>query len=100
MVMSDEPSRYEDIPVYPVMGVFPAREANLLLFSDYTSIAAYGIDGKAWQSDRISWDGLRISEVTAKHIKGIAWSAPEGKEVQFLLDITSGRQVGGSRAFP
>jgi hypothetical protein len=49
-----------------------------------------------WRTGEISWDGVRITDVIDNDIKGIAWSSPEQREVEFTVDLDTGIHSGGA----
>jgi len=96
LVCGRRPSEYEIVRSYPIRDVRTIPEKSLIVFADYTELSAYGSKGFAWMTKTLSWDGLKITEVTAERITGVAWDAPANKEVGFSVDVTTGRSQGGS----
>jgi hypothetical protein len=95
MIVRD-PELYERVIAQPVVSVHPAREAGLLLFVDFTNISAYGPEGIVWRTDRLTWDGIRVTEVTPASVHGYGWDMPKDKEVEFTVDLKTGQHVGGA----
>ncbi len=96
IVRTDAPQSWEEVRPFPVRGVHPILEANLLVFEDFTRLTAYGTGGVVWATPDLSWDGLKITEVTGDQIKGLAWDASQEQEVEFLVEVRTGRHTGGS----
>lgn len=96
IVVAREPRLYERVIAQPIVSVHPAREARLLLFADFTNISAYGPEGIAWRTGRLTWDGLRITGVSATTVHGYGWDMPRDKEVEFTVDLKSGQHAGGA----
>ena len=69
---------------------------RILVFPDHTVLEAYGCNGFLWRTERLSWDGLKITEVAADIIRGAAWDSPANREVPFSVDTESGASKGGS----
>lgn len=94
-VKADEPAVWEEIPLLPVLGVHAIPDHNLLVFSDFTSLAAYGSNGLAWRSPRLCWDELKIVEVTRKTIEGTGYDPTNSitNESRFAVDIETGRSL-------
>jgi len=90
------PQTYEVIPSTPIKKVIAVPEAELMIFVDFVRLTAYNADGFAWQTDSLSWDGLKIVEVLRHEINGVAWDAPDNKEVPFSVDVKNGSHTGGS----
>jgi hypothetical protein len=87
IVKADEPDVWEKIPILPVLDLRLISEHQLLVFADFTSLAAYGRAGLAWQSPRLCWDELKILRVTPDTIEGV------GDESRFVVDIRTGRSL-------
>lgn len=80
----------------PVVQVMEA--GGVLLFVGFHSIVAWGVEGLAWQSGRLSWEGVTVTGVTATHVEGLGWDMRTDREVPFWVSLADGSQVGG--AFP
>ncbi|HUR36327.1 MAG TPA: hypothetical protein VM009_00825 [Terriglobales bacterium] len=81
----------------PITDVRTMAEQKLILFADFTHIYAYGAERSAWKSERLSWDGVTITEVATNHVFGMAWDAMQDKEVDFVIDVRTGEHTGGAR---
>jgi len=90
-----DPQNWQALPPIPVMCIADVPEAGLIILCDYTNMTAYGRDGFAWRSKRLSYDGLRLASVNGTTIRGFAWSAPEGREIEVQVDAQTGAHVGG-----
>jgi len=75
-----------------VLLLLPQR---LLLFIGFHSLVAWGVDGLAWESARLSWEGLRITEIEGDTLRGFGWNLMTDKEVEFSLDLLTGQHQGG-----
>jgi hypothetical protein len=78
------------------VGVIPVVGLSLVVFCDVTYLGAIGINGLAWTTRRISWDGIRILVVAEKVIRGECWSPIENVWIPFTLDLLTGDVQGGS----
>jgi hypothetical protein len=96
IVRADDPRVWQEVPCEPIDDVVLSREAGLILFTDFDHLIAYGPDGLAWETERTSWDGLWVTEVTREHVRGVAWDPFVEREVEFLVDTRTGRHEGGS----
>jgi hypothetical protein len=96
IVRTDDPHVWEEVIAYPILDVRSLHMSKLLIFSDFTEIVAYGLGGMVWKTSRLSSDGLKIIEATPDYIRGLAWDAPQQQEVEFLIDVRTGRHEGGS----
>ena len=95
-VSTSSPARYDIVEAYPVQDVLTIPDLLLLIFVDYTALAAYGPDGLRWRSSRVSWDGIRISHADANGIEGRGWDASTEQEVGFFVHTVTGRAEGGA----
>ena len=64
------PERFTMIPYRPVLEVRPVPAEGLLLFVGHRSILAWGGDGQAWESDKLSDEGISIAAIDGAHF---AW---------------------------
>lgn len=90
-----EPERSTHIPLKPVAEVLVIAEQGLLIFVGFHTIVAWGREGLAWQTGRLSWEGVRVTGVEESALKGFGWNMPTDKEVEFAIDIRTGAHTGG-----
>jgi len=88
-----EPERCVQIGLKPVVRVIEA--AGLLVFVGFQRIVGWGRDGLAWESGRLSWEGVRVTGVEGWEMRGFGWDLVRDLEVEFILDLRSGAHVGG-----
>jgi len=84
------PERFTMISYRPVLEVRSALAANLLLFVGHHSILAWGRDGQAWQSPKLSDEGLTITAINGAILHGRGWQMMSDKETPFALDLVTG----------
>jgi hypothetical protein len=89
------PSEYEIVRPNPIMQVLPIVERRMLVFVGYTDLRAYAPLGLVWQTGRISWDGITVAAVTQEHIMGTVWDPPTGRDIDFMVDLDTGKLTGG-----
>ncbi len=99
LVSADDPTSWEPVKATPVLDVRPVRAQRLLVFADYTEPMAYGEAGLRWRTGRLAWDGLTITEVTDKSIRGEFWDPPKGTTGTFSVDLETGAHTGGRPEF-
>lgn len=92
----NNPDLYIQVKSCPAIQAVPVPSRNIVLFHDYTEIVAYNENGLAWETARISWDGIEIDEVSDSVILGRSWDAPNENHVQFTVDLADGSHKGGS----
>ncbi|GIW85606.1 MAG: hypothetical protein KatS3mg107_1266 [Gemmataceae bacterium] len=90
------PEGYEFIPAIPVKDVVRVPGKDILVFVDYVRLTAIGPAGLLWQSPDVSWDGIRLVEVSSASIRGLGWDSPANREVEFVVDAETGHTQGGS----
>jgi len=95
-----QPERSTHIDQKPVVDVRALPAHGLLLFTGFHSITAWGEHGPAWQSARLSWEGVRITGVENNALLGFGWNMLTDKEVAFALDLQTGRHEGGGYTPP
>ena len=83
------------IALMPVVEARPLAEQNLLLFTGFHILIAWGPDGEAWQTQRLSWEGIRITRIEGDTLYGTGWNLRTDKEVPFAVDLRTGQHQGG-----
>ena len=91
------PERFTMIPYRPVLGVHAVPAEGLLLFVGHHSILAWGCDGQAWQSEKLSSEGVTISSIEASVAHGLGWDLMTDKEIPFALDLRTGYRIQTAR---
>jgi hypothetical protein len=84
------PERFTMIPYRPVMQVVVALDAGLLLFAGHRAILAWGRGGQAWESGKLSDEGLTISAIDGEILRGVGWELMSDREKPFALDLRTG----------
>lgn len=90
LVNTSNPQQWEMIDYRPVLAVTPLMSQQLLLFSGHQSLIAYGPNGKAWETLRLSWEGIKILEVREAGLTGMGWDLMTDQEFQFELNLKTG----------
>ena len=85
------PERFTMIAYRPVLELRPLLKQGLLLFVGHHSILAWGKDGQAWQSGRLSSEGLTITRIEDGVLHGLGWNLITDKETPFELDLKTGK---------
>ena len=73
---------------------------NLILFTGFHTILAWGEHGQAWETQRLSWEGVRITSIEDNTLHGTGWNLLTDKEIPFTLDLLTGHHQGGGFAPP
>ena len=83
------------VPLRPITRVLSTPSAGLILLTGFHHVAAVGADGLLWQSGRLSWEGVTLSEVRDGLLHGTGWHMPSDRERPFVLDLSDGSHTGG-----
>lgn len=93
LVRPDNPEDWEQIPIAPVFEARSIPEHKILVFGDFTRLAAYGSSGLIWRSPRVCWDELKIVAVTHDTIEGTGHDPTNRGESRFIVDLKTGRSL-------
>lgn len=85
------PERFTMIPYRPVLEVRAVVPAGLLLFIGHHSILAWGCDGQAWQTTKLSDEGVAITEISDGVVHGRGWELISDRETPFAIDLRTGQ---------
>lgn len=97
VVAARNPERWQQIEQRPVVQVRSVPELQRLLFVGFTSITALEESGRLWTTERLSWEGLTISEIRGAKLLGMGWDMMTDREVPFEVDLVTGKAKGGAR---
>jgi hypothetical protein len=84
------PERFMMLPYRPVLEAQAVASANLLLFVGHQRILAWGRDGQAWESVKLSDEGITISGIERGVLRGAGWDMRTDRETEFTVDLRSG----------
>ena len=87
------PERFSMIPYRPVLEVRPVVALELLLFIGHHSVFALGKNGRAWESPKLSDEGLTVSAIDGETLHGLGWQMVADKETPFAIDLRTGLRV-------
>lgn len=87
------PGQFTMIAYRPVLEVRAAPENGLLLFVGHHSILAWGREGLAWESEKLSDEGVTIATIEGQTLRGMGWSMRTDKETPFALDLGNGNRL-------
>lgn len=93
-----DPIRWEQVMYRPVTAVTVVAEHDLLVFAGFYSLLAWGRTGKVWQTGRLSWDGVRITNVSGETLVGMGWDMKTDCEMEFEVNLRTGEHRGGGYA--
>jgi hypothetical protein len=84
-----DPARHVFVRCAPVIDVVALHDVGVILFVDYSRLAAYDASGLAWEIGSLVDDELAITEVRDGKVRGRGWSS--GKDLNFEIDARTGR---------
>jgi hypothetical protein len=93
IVNAAAPERFTQIELRPVLHVEPLVAHGLLLFAGSYAMLAWGADGRAWQTARLSSEGLRIAKIQGDELHGFGWDLIADREIPFIIDLRSGKNL-------
>ena len=93
LIDTTAPERFTMIAYRPVLAVRALVAGNLLLFVGNQSIVAWGADGQAWESGKLSDEGVTIVEVEGGLLRGTGWEIQSDREESFALELRNGTLV-------
>lgn len=87
------PERFTMIEFRPVLEVRAVVEAELLLFVGHREIIAWGADGMAWKTAKLSDEGVTITKIANGVLHGTGWEMMTDKERPFEVELRSGAVI-------
>ena len=93
LIDTTSPACFVMLPYRPVLEIHPLAAQGLLLFVGHHAILAWGRNGQAWQSEKLSSEGVTITHVEDHTLQGHGWDLMTDKETQFALDLRTGLRV-------
>jgi hypothetical protein len=93
LIDTTTPKLFTMIPYRPVMEIRPVAAEGLLLFVGHHSILAWGREGQAWESEKLSDEGLTITEVENGVLRGTGWEMKSDREKRFAVDLQTGIDI-------
>jgi hypothetical protein len=97
LVKASDPAAWLRVEQRPVVDLRVLPQQQLVLFAGFTSITAFGNSGLGWTTERLTWEGLTITEINMDKLLGHGWDAVADKEVPFEIDLKTGKHTGGAR---
>lgn len=87
------PDQFTMIPYRPVMQVLALPANGLLLFVGHRTILAWGSTGQAWETKKLSDEGVTVTGTADGVLHGTGWEMMTDKETPFTLDLKTGRVI-------
>jgi len=100
LVNACAPDEFTMLRYRPVLNIISFRVADtaqsaagFLLFVGHHTILAWGADGEAWESDRLSWEGVIVDRIEGGNLYGKGWDLMTDKDLPFVLDLATGQKL-------
>jgi hypothetical protein len=100
LIDTTAPERFTMIRYRPVLdvhcyqtGLSGESGGGLLLFVGHHSILAWGTGGEAWESERLSWEGVTVERIESSSLHGHGWDLRTDQDVPFVLDLETGKRL-------
>ena len=93
VVNTEKPEEFAQVGFRPVLEVRALREQELLLFAGHHALIGWDRSGKAWQTARLSWEGVQITAIEGRWLHGVGWDMPTDRDVPFRVDLKTGEHV-------
>jgi hypothetical protein len=93
LIDTTAPERFTMLPYRPVLEVRPVPTMSLLLFVGHHAILAWGADGLAWESEKLSSEGITIISIESATLRGRGWDMLADKETDFSMDLQTGLRI-------
>ena len=77
----------------PVLQIRPVVGEGLLLFVGHHSILAWGREGQAWESEKLSDEGVMVTGVENGVLRGTGWEMKTDQEKPFAIDLRDGLSI-------
>ena len=90
LIDTTAPEQFTMIPYRPALAVWPAIEEGLLLFVSYRTVLAWGRDGQAWESEKLSDEGVTLTGIEDGVLHGTGWKMLTDREFPFAVDLRTG----------
>jgi hypothetical protein len=85
-----DPAEFTHLALRPVLEVGSLPDHNLLVFVGHQALLAWGANGEAWQTRRLSSEGVRLTEICGNELYGFGWDLRTNREVPFIVDLRTG----------
>jgi hypothetical protein len=93
LIDTTSPEQFTMIPYRPVLEIRALVSEGLLLFVGHHSILAWGGNGQAWESVKLSDEGVTITGTDGGILRGTGWEMMSDREKPFALDLRSGMRL-------
>ena len=93
LVNTGQPEKFEQIEYRPVLLVKALPLYGFLIFAGHHSLLAWGAHRKAWQTERLSSEGIEITDIKGDRLEGMGWDQITDRDVPFAIDLRTGARI-------
>jgi hypothetical protein len=93
LIDTTAPEHFTMLPYRPVLEVRALAAESLLMFVGHRSLLAWGPRGMAWESAKLSDEGVMIASIDGGVLRGTGWEMKSDREKPFVLDLRTGALV-------
>lgn len=90
LIDTTAPERFTMLPYRPVLEVRAAVAEGLLLFVGHHSLLAWGTNGLAWETAKLSDEGVTITSIEGGLLRGVGWEMKSDCETAFAIELRGG----------
>lgn len=95
LIDTSDPEHFTMLPYRPVLEICVSVAEGLLLFVGHRTILAWGSAGQAWESGKLSDEGVKVTTIADGILHGMGWNVLSDQETPFALDLLSGQRISG-----
>lgn len=93
LINTAAPERFTMLSYRPVLDIRAAVADGLLLFVSHHKILAWGRDSQAWETEKLSDEGVTVTSIETGVVRGTGWEMRSNKEIAFALEMRSGKRI-------
>jgi hypothetical protein len=93
LIDTTAPESFTMIPYRPVLAVRAVSDHGLLLFVGHHTLLAWSAAGRAWESGKLSDEGVTITRIEGEVLHGLGWEMMSDRETSFAVHLRTGRFV-------
>lgn len=93
LIDTTKPHQFEEAPFRPVLSVTVLEQHKRLLFGGHYTLSAWGREGFAWQTEKLSSEGIEILSIDGDILRGRGWDMRSDQDIDFEIDLTTGKRI-------
>jgi hypothetical protein len=95
IVSASNPNIWEPVCAIPIIDVRSIVKHGIIVFANFTELLAYDSQGLKWHTKRLTWDSMKVVEITDDFLKGEFWDIRSESTQNFTVDLITGSHQGG-----